>query len=77
MVYEIKLRARHSDRRDYVAHMQRDFARNGFTASPLTVAQIVHCWRSGLDHDRCYGVGCDVNSGYTFWRAVQVNGGQA
>ena len=77
MVYELKLRARHADRRDYVDHMQREFAFYGFTAPPLTVSQIVHCWRAGLDHDRCYGVGCDVNSGYTFWRAVKANGGDA
>ena len=77
MVYEMKLRLRHAARHDYVDYMRREFARYGFTRSPLTTSQIVHCWRAGLDFERCHGVGCDVNSGYTFWRAVQVNGGQA
>ena len=44
----------------------RNFAKYGFTETPLTVAQIEHCIESGFDEDMIYNLGCDMAAGWRF-----------
>ena len=57
----------------YIATAQRDFARYGFVSCPLTEEQLARLYRLNVKLDQVYGIGCDVNAGVDFDRAVEVN----
>jgi hypothetical protein len=49
---------------------KKQFAHFGFTGSPLSDEEIAKCHEMGVDP---YGVGCDVNSGFSFEEALAAN----
>ena len=50
----------------YIATLQKEFAKYGFTACPLTDVQLVTLYKHSIKLDEAYTIGCDVNSGYPF-----------
>jgi hypothetical protein len=44
----------------------RKFSFYGLLETPLTGAEILACFNSGLSLEDAYSVGCDVNSGLPF-----------
>ena len=50
----------------------REFAKWGFTETPLTVAQMEECIRIGLTMDDIYSIGCDMSNGYSYNEALDA-----
>ena len=44
----------------------REFAKYGFTDTPLTVSEMDQCIAMDFTIDMVYGIGCDVAAGYRF-----------
>jgi hypothetical protein len=57
----------------YKADLQREFARYGHTATPLTDAQIERLWSRDIGADKAYAIGCDVACGFSFAAAMRAN----
>lgn len=57
----------------FIEHHKQEFAKYGFVDCPLTTNELVCLWMLDADNDAVYGVGCDVNAGIDFDRAVEVN----
>jgi hypothetical protein len=57
----------------YIATAQREFATYGFVGCPLTEEQLAHLYKLNIKLDKVYGIGCDVNAGVSFDRAVEVS----
>ena len=43
---------------------QYEFARYGFTSTPITEVEFEHCVSRGADLDDIYGIGCDIAAGF-------------
>ena len=54
----------------YISTAKRDFARYGFIAPPLTDEQLAALYRKNIKLDHVYGIGCDVNAGFTLEEAI-------
>jgi hypothetical protein len=50
----------------YLATLQRDFARHGFTSCPLTNEQITSLYKDNIKLEQAYDIGCDVANGFDF-----------
>lgn len=58
----------------YIAQAKRDFARFGFTETPLTDEQLTTLYRNNIKLDDAYGIGCDVAAGYGFAESIAMCG---
>ena len=58
---------------DFIEAMQTEFAKYGFTHQPLSLLQLGVCYAAGLCTNVTYHVGCDVNAGLSFERALNAN----
>lgn len=56
----------------YLATLQRDFARLGFTSCPLTAEQITTLYKDNIKLEQAYGIGCDVANGFDFEQSVKL-----
>ena len=51
---------------------QRIMAMYGFVTCPLSEPQYVTAQAKGIGADEMYGLGCDVNAGIPFKRALSI-----
>ena len=58
---------------DYITDAQKEFAKYGFIACPLTPEDLRELYHANIDQNTAYGIGCDVNAGVTFLNAVLAN----
>ena len=57
--------------KDYIKAVQLEFAEYGFAACPLTSEMISYLYERSISVDQAYGIGCDINSGFTFNQCVE------
>ena len=50
----------------YIATLQREFAKYGFTTCPMTETQMSTLYGRAVRIDTAYEIGCDMNCGYPF-----------
>lgn len=56
----------------YIRTVKHDFAYYGFPVCPLDDAQLEALYRANVKVDEAYGIGCDVNAGVPFERALGI-----
>lgn len=61
------------DMKWYIRTIKSDFARYGFVTCPLSDSELERLYRANIKVDEVYGIGCDVNAGIAFEKAVYVN----
>ena len=50
----------------------REFAKFGFTDTPLSIAQMENLIRLKVSMDDIYGVGCDMAAGYSYDESLDL-----
>jgi len=55
----------------FINRAKREFAKYGFVVCPLTDEQLRYAWKYNVPLDQTYGLGCDVNAGVKFSRAME------
>ena len=54
----------------FIDKAKREFAKYGFIVCPLTTEQLQYAWKYNVNLTGVYGLGCDVNAGVPFKRAM-------